>query len=101
MVNKNKKVYNSIIMALRICAIIRYIRPPKDIIIGSVKNKRRIMMSQRVMFPECYVTIETKELMVSQKIYELLSVGDYISAAYRKDLMNYFCYVDHIDDDEK
>ena len=37
-----------------------------------------------------YITIETKELEVSGKIYEMLAVGDYISVAYRNDTLYYF-----------
>ena len=79
--------------------IIAYIVITKpDKIEGSITNKRTKHTSSdsllySVLFmPHVtyYVTIGSKELMVSSKIWEMLKLGDYISAAYRNDMLHYY-----------
>ena len=70
------------------------LRAPTEMIKGSIINKRTLERSVGFggFASECYLTIETKELKVSRKIYDMLSVGDNISAAYRKGVL-YYCTV--------
>jgi len=65
-----------------------FTRNPANIVEGSVTNKRmQITANIAAIY---FITIETKELNVSNKIYEMLLVGDYISAAYRKNVLYYY-----------
>ena len=58
----------------------------EKIISGTVTNKRTRNMSPG-WGQWYYVTIGTKELQTSAKIYNKLSIGDYISGYFKKNLL--------------
>ena len=68
---------------------------PTGTIDGQVNNKRSEMKTRSMWFggisgSDYYITIGTKELNVSEKIYKMLKNGDFVSAAYRKHTLYYF-----------
>jgi len=67
---------------------------PNQSIKDQIRNKRTEIMTRSIwlagIVKHCYITVGTKELEVSGEIYEKLSVGDYIEAAYRKDVLYYY-----------
>jgi len=63
-------------------------RKPTDIINGLITNKRSQTSAN---IPAMYfVTVDSKELNVSDRIYHSLNIGDYISASYRKEILYYY-----------
>ena len=61
------------------------IKPKQTYIIsGNITRKRSQMVHSRGFGIVYYLTVDSKELIVSQKIYDRFFIGDYISATYRK-----------------
>lgn len=56
----------------------------KQIIEGFVTNKRSQTVHSRGFGIIYYVTIGTKELLVSAQNYKILSKGDYVTALYKR-----------------
>ena len=64
---------------------------------GCVMNKRRrtVFKSPHSIYDlfigtTYYLIVGAKELKVSNRIYKMLSIGDYVSVAYRKDTLYYY-----------
>jgi hypothetical protein len=55
----------------------------EDIVSGQVTNKRAVKVSPG-WGAGYYVTIGTKEFLAPAKIYNSLSIGNYITASYKK-----------------
>ena len=61
---------------------------PTNTIDGFITSKRsRATANIAAVY---FISIGTKELSVSNNIYKMLSVGDNVSAAYRKDTLYYY-----------
>jgi len=72
-----------------------WLRTPTDIISGNITSKKsgaRTVATGKgsTIKHTFYVSISEKNFEVSGNMYKELKVGDYVSGAYRKDLLYYF-----------
>lgn len=61
-----------------------FTKKPLRTVSGQVTNKRQQTVHARAFGIAYYVTIGTKELLTSAKVYNSLSVGSYVSASYKR-----------------
>ena len=70
-------------------------RKPTDFIEGIISNKRSAAKTVSTGYggtikPFYYISIGENEFEVSGNMYQMLSVGDYIFAGYRRKVIHYF-----------